>query len=228
MSSGAINITTDIVLSAKLVLEYFENITIVGHGKVTLYFESHGAVKFVSCKDVTIEGINWKSYSFRNETSQPKIEFYKSSKVAIHNCSFHHIRGSAIVLSEVLGNVHINSCRFTHNIQYGDHGAVIYYSSETVSHTNLLLVIENCNFSYNEVASGVLYLKGNNNSDHIAEIQNSVFVKKQGVSLYNLHNSLHLKGHVLFYHNKANSGGGIASISSTIILDDTLNISFFQ
>ena len=229
VSNGIINITTDVVLSVKRVFKCLENITIVGHGNVTLYFQSDGAVKFVSCKNVTIENIKWKNYGSSNETSPAKIEFFKSAKVAIHNCSFHHIKGPAIVLSEVLGNVHITSCSFTHiNIQYGDHGAVMYYSSETASLPKLELIIYNCKFSFNEVASGVLYIKGNNNSDHIAVVQNSVFVENQGVSIYNLHTSLYLRGSVLFDQNKANSGGGIASIQSSIILDDRSYIRFFN
>ena len=229
VSNGTINITTDVVLSVKRVFKCLENISIVGHGNVTLYFQSDGAVKFVSCKNVTIEGIKWKSYGSSNETSQAKIEFYKSTKIAIHNCSFHHIKGPAIVLSEVLGNVDIASCHFTHiKIQYGDHGAVMYYSSEAISHSRLELVINNCNFSFNEVASGVLYIKGNNNSDHIAVIQNSVFVENQGVSIYSLHTSLYLRGTVLFDQNKANFGGGIASIHSSITLDERSYIRFFN
>jgi len=194
VNNAVIDITTDIVLSEKLVLEYFENITIVGHENVTVYIQSDGSVKFVSCKDVTIDGINWKNCGPRIKTSQPKIEFYNSSEVVIHNCSFHHIKGPAIVLSEVLGNVHIDSCTFMHNVQCEDDGVVTYYSSEAVNHTKLLLVINNCNFSFNKVTSGVLYIKGNNNFDCMAVIQNSTFVKNQGVPVYNAHNSLHLKG----------------------------------
>ena len=78
-NNSFINITTDIVLSSKLVLKSRENITIIGHGHVTIYFQSDGAIKFVSCKNLTIKSIFWQSCGSRNETSGQKIEFYRSN-----------------------------------------------------------------------------------------------------------------------------------------------------
>ena len=59
-SNTIINISTDVVLSTCVMVEGVDNITIIGRGTPTMNCNGIGSVKFVSCNNVTIEGVNWE------------------------------------------------------------------------------------------------------------------------------------------------------------------------
>ena len=139
-----INISTDVVLSSNVIREGLNNITIIGQGNPTVKCSGIGSVKFVSCNNVTIEGISWKRCGFKTQDeayTNSGIAFYSSSSIAIQNCSFHHSTGQAVVLLKVSGNVYITNCLFTHNKYYNHHGAAIYYTSSLEQSTQVQLVI---------------------------------------------------------------------------------------
>ena len=140
-SNGVTEITTDAVLPSLVILEGLENIVVVGLSNVSIHCNSVGAVKFISCRNVTIKGINWLGCGSKNE---PGIEFRNSSNITIQNCSFHNSTRQTIVLSEVSKNININSCEFIHNRRYDEgHGTAINFSSH--NHAQLHFVIDSCN-----------------------------------------------------------------------------------
>ena len=64
-----VNITTDAALFSTVTLEGLENIIIIGYSNPVLKCtDVVGAVKFISCRNITIEGIQWKGMqgSFRH------------------------------------------------------------------------------------------------------------------------------------------------------------------
>ena len=71
-----VNITIDVVLSSNVTIEGLENIMIIGHRNAVVKCNDVGAVKFISCKNVTIKGIKWegcgsKNYQELNSTTHP-------------------------------------------------------------------------------------------------------------------------------------------------------------
>ncbi|XP_065894207.1 metabotropic glutamate receptor-like protein P [Dysidea avara] len=222
-----VNITTDVVLSSNVILEGLENIMIIGHRNPVVKCNDVGAVKFISCKNITIEGIQWEECG----SDYPGIEFYNSSNVSFARCSFQNSKGKSVLLSEVSGNVHINNCNFTHNNEYSGHGAAILYLLDTNSSesTKYKLVIQNCKFIFNRATQSVVYIDGSGSRipGHVC-LQDNVFVNNTGVPIYISHTKLHIRGSVLFKGNTANSGGGIYSNNSNIIFYDKSDVNFIS
>ena len=223
-----ISIKIDVVLSSKVVLENVKNITLIGDNNVTVDCNGIGAVKFVSCSKVTVEGITWKSCGFINMSTHPGIEFYRSSNIVFQHCSIYNSTVQAVVFSDVSGNVSINHCYFVHNVndQCQDHGSAIYLS-RNVSPFQLFLVIDNCNFSSNGATTSVIYIDNSvrNQFDSIY-LQNSVFDMNKCTPIYILHQNLHINGSVRFWNNEANDGGGIFSTDSIITFHDKTHVEF--
>ena len=224
-SNTIINISTDVVLSSIVTLEGLDNIRIIGQGNSTVNCNDIGSVKFISCNNVTIEGVIWERCGFDNA---PGIEFYNSSNIVLQSSSFHHSVGQAVVLSNMLGNVYINDCQFTHNKYYKGHGAAIYHTSSPEQSTQVQLVINNCDISFNGPAESVVYIDNSNNkvNGHISLLQNSTLIQNKGVPIYISHTSLVLNNSVSFKDNNATAGGGIYSRNSIITFDDKCNVSF--
>ena len=222
-SNRNVILTNNNVLSSVVVFRGLENIMITGHLNPTINCNSIGGVKFVSSKNVTIEGINWERCG-SNDGSSPGVGFYNSSDIVIHNCTFHHSTGQAVVLSEVSGSVYITNSIFVHNNDFRGNGAAIHYSSVSKNRNQIVLVIGDCNFSSNGVAESVIYLYGtlNYQSNDLLLVQECVFTRNKGVPIYVTHNSVHLKGNVIFQHNEAGTGGGIHSLNSNIIFGGAL------
>ncbi|XP_065896048.1 probable outer membrane protein pmp20 [Dysidea avara] len=225
-SNEIISITSDaVMLSSIVTLEGVENITIIGHvNSTTVLCNDIGAVKFVNCNNVTIEGINWERCGLK---TMPAIGAYNSSSVVFENCSFLYSTGQAVVLSNISGIVCIKYCHFTHNNQQRGHGAALYYLSSTGNLTQTMISIDNSRFDVNVAASSVVYIGAlNNEYPRQNNVQNSIFIHNKGVPIYISQTSLHLSGYVLFKGNEADNGGGIYSNSSTVTFDGKSNVSF--
>ena len=223
-NNGVIKVTMDVVLPSIIILEDLENITIVGQRNTSINCRSVGAVKFISCSNVTIIGINWIGCGSKNN---PVIEFYNSSNTTIQDSSFHNSTGQAIVLSEVSSNVNISNCEFTHNSEHQGHGAAIHFSSQ--NHTQLHFVIDSCNFSFNGAADSLVYIDGPvNRLDNFLFVQDCVFIQNRGVPIYVSHHRLHLNGKLLFQQNRATAGGGIFAINSIVTFDNKADVSFIN
>ena len=229
-SNTIINISIDVVLSSNVILEGLNNITIIGQGNPTVNCNDIGSVKFVSCYNVTIEGVNWELYGSINLPAYPGVKFYNSSNIFIKDSSFHCSRQHAVVLSNMSGNVYINNCQFTHIKYHKGHGAAIYYTSSPEQSTQVQLVINNCHFTFNGPAESVVYIDNSNNkvNNHISLLQNSTFIQNKGLPTYISHTSLLLNNSVSFKDNKATAGGGIYSRTSIIKFDDKCNVSFYS
>ena len=180
-----------------------------------------GAVKFVDCNNVTIEGLNLEQCGSKDK---PAIGVYNSSSVVFGNCSFLYSMGQAAVLSNTSGTVYFKNCHFAHNNKHRGHGAAIYYLSSTVQS---MMVIDDNSFESNGPANSTVYIGAlNNKYPRCNYLQNSTFVSNLGVPIYLSHTNLQLYGSVLFKGNEAENGGGIYSTSSTVIFDDKCNVSF--
>ena len=121
-----INVSTDISLSSNIHFKDINNIIIIGQGDSTVNCNSIGSVKFVSCNNVSVEGLTGKGVVSVNN---PGMRFHNTSNIAIQSCSFHHSTSRAVTLSKVSGTVSINNCLFKHNKYHKRHGAAIYYTS---------------------------------------------------------------------------------------------------
>ena len=221
-----VSIRTAVVLYSSVTLEGLENIMIIGHRNPVVKCNDVGAVKFISCKNVTIEGIQWEGCG---SNDYPGIEFYNSSNVSFQRCSFHNSKGKSVLLSKVTGKVYVKFCDFTHKNEYRDHGAAIHYLPNTNSSTENRLEVQNCKFISNRANQCVVYINGSGSSipGHVY-LQDSVFVNNTGVPIYISHTNLHIRGSVLFKGNTAKSGGGIYSNNSTITFFDKSDVNFIS
>ena len=223
-SNSIVTVTEGTVLSLKVKLEGLDNITIIGQGNSTVSCNGIGAIKFVSCNNVTIRDIHWEKCGSNNESTYPGIEFHSSSNIVILNCSFHRSIEQAIVLSKVSGNMSINKCNFTDSAESRGHGIAIHHSNGIENDLHLGLIINNCNFSYNGAAKSVVYIDSLTNNP--LSVEDSVFSHNQGVPLYISNTALHLKGVVLFEHNIATDGAALFSNNSIIFFKGNSNFSF--
>jgi len=208
-----ITITTDVMLSSAVFIVGVDNTRVVGYNKLTVHCNNTGGLKFISCKNITIEGISWEGCGFNNKSdTDPVLGMYNSSGITIQNCTFHNSIGQAVVLSNVMGNVIINSCMFTNNTQYRGHGVAVYYPSGTDTH--VLFTIDNCSFTDNGRAESVVYIRGYKLREAIS-LHNSMFVNNHGVPLYISYQVVHIRGNLLV---KSNDNGGIFSTNNSYIL----------
>ena len=219
-------IEPNLVLNSKVRLENFESITISGHRTPTVMIcNGVGAISFSSCNNVTIKGINWENCGSCNESPYPGIGFYKSSNLTILNCTFGSSMGQALVFSESSDMVYIYNSVFTHNNQYGGHGAVLQHTPAATSHIRTKLVIDRCNFTYNGAAKSVIYIGGSGNRHHSC-LHNSIFVNNEGVSIYLSHHKLHIRGDVFVRQNVARDGRGSFSNNSVVVFKNKSNVIF--
>jgi len=219
-----VNITSDDMLSSNITLVGLENVTIIGHRNPVVNCNNIGAIKFISCKNIIIEGIQWENCG---SIIYPGITFYNSSNILFESCSFSNSEGRSVLLSEVLGYVYINNCNFTHKVEYKGHGAAIHYSTGTDRHSRHKLMIMKTKFISNRATKSVVYIDGSGSRirDRVY-LQDNVFVNNTGVPVYISHNSLYIRGSVLFKGNVAKSGGGIYSNASNIIFMKNSNADF--
>ena len=246
-SNTVMKVSTDVVLSSNVLLVSLSNIAIIGQGNPTVNYIASGSVKFVSCFNITIEGIIWKGSGSRghhtiyasdyyyyipfsgsgsdNENLLPGVEVQHSSNITIQNCLFNDAASQAVLLSNVSGNVHVSNCQFTDN-KYNGHGVALSFPAQS---TEAQLTINNCNFSSNGYSQSVVYIKNSNRSNHPSLLlQGSTFLNNQGVPIYIVQTSLILNNSVLFRNNRATNGGGIYSSNSTIIFDFKCNVTFMS
>ena len=97
-SNTIINISTDVVLSSIVTLEGLNNITIIGQGNPTVNCNDIGSVKFISCNNVTTEGVYWERCGSTKLSAYSGVKFYNSSNIFIKDSSFHRSRRQAVVL----------------------------------------------------------------------------------------------------------------------------------
>ena len=225
-SNDLINITADVMLLSIISLVGIENISIIGHNNPTVNCDNVGGMFFDNCHNCTIIGITWEKCG-KND-SIPAIEMYNSSNIIIENCSFQHSVTQVIALSEMLGTVTINRCKFIFN-QFEGHGTAIYYLSKITLYSEFQFTIANCNFTHNRASidKSVVYISPSNNiSMEQVHLTNSVFLSNQGSAIYISHHNIFASGIILFEGNEANSGGGIFITNHSNIVFQNSDVKF--
>ena len=210
-SDVTIYITTNMVLSSVIQFTHLKNIAIIGYNNPTVQCGYSGGLNFVSCHNVTIEGIIWNECGANTNISSIQgigLYMYNSSNTIFLNCTFQNSLGQSIVLSEMLGNVNINNCNFTHNSNYKNHGTAIHCLSKLNDNVQLVFTINNCVFDYSGGAS-IVYFYQPDASQICLSLQNSKFTNNQGVPIYIINGQLYINGVVLFEKNNATNGGGL-------------------
>ena len=211
------------MFSSKETIEGVENITIIGHRNPVIKCNYIGAVKFISCKNVTIEGIQWEKCGSKDH---PGIEFYNSSDVSFERCSFYSSEGTSVSLSEMCGNVYIFKCNFTHNNSSGN-GSTVHYIPNVYSNKQHCLLIQNSNFLFNQVNQSVVYIDGSGSRiTGQVYLQDITFVNNMGVPVHISFCNLYIEGSVLFQGNTAMYGGAIYSNNSAVMYFDNSNVHF--
>ena len=232
-SNVLLNITTDVILSLIINLSNIENVSIIGHNNPTVSCKDVGGIHFTFCNNCIIQGITWDgcgTVNIDNDTV-PGLKLSYSSNITIQNCSFQHSIGQAVVLSDISGDVNINHCKFVNNNHYRGHGAAISYSSNNImNYPPSLFKICNCNFTHNEGAESLVYIKnGMPELSNNITLCDSIFYNNQGVSFYVINQKVYLKGKLLFQNNRAYHGTGIyISDNSTVIFGRNSDVEFIQ
>ena len=210
-SNSLIKITTDLVLPSVVLLVDLENVSIIGYENPTINCDDAGGIHFDHCHNCTIVGITLQKCGSNNK---PAIDLYNSSNIKIENCSFQHSVAQAIALSNMVGNVTINGCKFLFNIFKG-HGTAIYYLPNIKQlHSKFQFKVTNCNFTHNGMSSSksILYIGPSKNkfmNQVIVYVMNSVFLNNQGVPIYISRQTVIVSGNILLKGNRAHKGGAI-------------------
>ena len=225
-SNATVYIRTDLILSSVIQLRDLKNIAIIGYNDPTVQCGYSGGLHFVSCCNITIEGIIWNGFNVNatvDVTQGIVIHLHHSSNIDLQNCTFQNLLCQSIVLSEVTGNVKISKCKFMHN-NYQSHGTAIQCTSN--DNTPLVFTIDTCTFNYNEGAS-IVHLYQYGTSQKYLQLQNSIFKNNQGSPTYILNQQLYITGMVLFEENNATSGGGpFATDHAKIIFNNNSIVTF--
>ena len=230
-SSALINITTDTTLSSLAKASYIENVSIIGHNNPTVNCKMFGGINLSFCNNCIVQGITWNECGTDNYAG---LMLTNSSNITINNCSFQYSKGQAILLSEVSGDVIVTNCNFVHNYHYRGHGAAIYYTSSSVTHSHQLsvqLTINDCNFTYN-YAKSLVYIKkkiSEYNNNMTLNLYSAKFCHNQGVSVYATNQNIYFDGILLFQNNTAKFGAGIyISDYSTVTFGKNSSVTFTE
>ena len=97
----------------------------------TVNCDNAGGIHFEHCHNCTVTGIVLENCGTTNDT-KPAIKFYNSSDITIENCTFQHSITQALVISEVLGNIRINGCKFLFNNKFQGHGVATLFIKNTM------------------------------------------------------------------------------------------------
>ena len=215
-----INMTTDVVLSSVVPIVGIENITLFGYDSVTLHCNNSGGLKFTSCNNVTIIGILWEGCG--TDSSSPALALYNSSMITVHYCTFQHSIGQALLLSNILKDVKISNCTFIHNNHQRGHGIAIHFLS--CNSSQVILMIDGCDFTENGKAESVVYFHGPNyNQNKSIYLHNCVFTNNRGISLHITYHDILITGKIVFQENK---GSSIFSHKSTVTFDENSCVNF--
>ena len=229
-SNVLINVTSDVNLSSLTEVLKLETITIIGQNNPTVNCKKVGGLHFTTSQNIRIQNITWNGCGIEHTDAIPTLKFSSSSNITIQNCSFQHSIGQAVVLSEVSGDVNIHHCQFVYNSHYKDHGATIHYSSNNYKdRPQFLLMISNCNFSYNKGAKSLVSMASKSSDNHgNITISSSIFSHNQGTSIYMKNQKVYLTGNLLFLNNTAKHGAGLQITSlSTLIFGNNWLINMY-
>ena len=234
-SNVLINITTDVMLSSLIKLSDLQNVSIIGHNNTTVNCKHLGGIHLTFCHNCIIQGVTWDGCGteITSNLTEPGIKLKCSSNVTIQNCSFQHLIGQTLVLSEVSGDVNITNCNFVNNSHYRGHGAAIHYSSmysaKKSFYDQFVFTLNHCNFTNNRHVTSLVYVENRLFKYHKIIFNNSIFSSNQGIPLYVINHKIYISEEILFQSNIAEDGAGIyISDHSTVIFGKTSNVTFTQ
>ena len=224
-----VNVTRNVALDSFEALVNLEFVTIIGHNNPTVNCSNEGGLKLSTCLNCTIEGITWVGCGsiVTKHTSQPVIQVHNSSNITIQNCSFLRSKGQAVLLSDVSGKVSFSHCKFTDNTDYGKDGVAIHYSSSATVKSELVLIVNHCNFSRNGKRSGrsIVHI-GKSTLYNSIILRDSSFDRNTGNCINVLMQNLHIDGTLELTRNKATNGGGIFATNSSITFGKMSRVTF--
>ena len=228
MNNGIVNIMMDVKLLSVVLLRGLHNILIIGHDNPTVSCDSAGGIHFEHCQNCTIRGIVLENCGNTNGSKQPAVKLHKSSDITIQNCTFQHFITQALVISEVVGNININGCKFSFNNKFKGHGAAIHYLPKIKHHSKFRLTISNCIFANNAMSGGsVVYISSSHNKSRERILfTNVTFLNNQGIPLYISHQTVFASGKILFKGNVGNKSGGIFITNHSNVLFHTSDSKF--
>ena len=218
-SNVVIELNISVVVTANITVENIDNFVMKSYADNTVHFTNTVNIRFVSCRNLTIEGISWRHIG--------GLQFHNSSNITIQSCYFHNSTRQAIQITGMQGDVKIKDCQFKHNVQYSGNGSAIHYSSGTVNNPPSVLSIKNCSFTSNGPSGSVVYLVSSSSNVYCSIfLQDSVFSHNQGVPIFVSNTQIQVLGTALFLRNSASNGGGIYSDES-IVLFNKCKVQFF-
>ena len=229
-SNAFINITADVMLLSIVSLVALENVSIIGHDNPTVNCGNAGGLYFDNCHNCTIIGITWEKCGNKTN-SKPAIELFNSSNIIIQNCSFQDSITQAIVLSEMSGNVSINSCKFVFNNHFEGNGTVIHYISQIRHHSKFRFIIINCNFTQNGASDDTILVYISPASDQSVEqvhFINNIFLSNRGRPIYVSYQKVIVSGFVMFEKNKVSNGGGMFITNHSNIMFKNSEVKFIN
>ena len=229
-SNGLINITADVMLLSIVSLVALENVSIIGHDNPTVNCDNAGGIYFDNCHNCTIVGITWEKCGNKTN-SKPAIELYDSSNIIIQNCSFQDSIAQAIALSEMSGNVSINSCKFVSNNYFEGNGTAIHYISKIRHHFKFQFMIINCNFTQNGASydTSLVYISpSSNQSVEQVYFINNTFLSNPGGLIYISYQKVIVSGFLMFEKNKVSSGARMFIINHSNIIFKNSSVKFIN
>ena len=183
-SDSIINVMCDVKLASIIELVGLTNISLIGYNNPTISCSNDGGLHFLFCHNIIIKGITWEGYGSKNLANPgPVIKLENSSAIAIKSCSFQHLVGQAVMLTEISGDVSIDYCMFINTRGYQD--SVMFYS---LASSTVKLSITNSNFKNNKGYESIVYLKSSqDNTGCYYLLENSTFIDN-GKMIFNFSN----------------------------------------
>ena len=180
-NDSVINIMCDGKLSSVIELAGLTNISLNGYNNPTISCSNDGGLHFLFCHNINIKGITWEGCGSSFANPGPVIKLENSSAITIANCSFQHLVGQAVMLTEVSGDINIDYCMFVNNRGYQD--SVMFYSSASSA---VKLSINNSNFKSNKGYENIVYLKSSqDDTEYHYLLENSTLkIMENGISFW--------------------------------------------
>ena len=226
-SNEVVNLADKAILSSSIDLFYLRNVSIIGENNFTVLCD-RSYMRIFFCNDLTFQGITWIGCGAPNLISNNAYAVMSVfGSVFIQKNTFQYSFGPALEF-HFNPEFTINHCSFM-NSNYRGHGAAIYMHHGS-SYSNVS-IINNCEFSYNEGVTSIVYLGNSYDSlDGYMYLNNTTFYHNQGVSIYLSSNYfLHLSGDVSLKNNIAENGAGIyISHHCTVVFGENSNVKFIN
>ena len=226
-SNVLLNVTSDVMLTSVINVSSLENVSIIGHNNPTVKCRGAGGIHLFLCRNCIIQGITWDECGSDNDEPAPGLKLTYSFNITVRNCIFQHSRGQTVAISEILGYVNIDGCKFHNNDPYEGHGPIlnIFTSSIGILQSSngmnqILLKIQDCSFAYNKVTTSLVYVE-NRIPEHSCKnimFLNTTFSHNLGVSIYAVNQKFNVNGNTLFQNNIAIDGTAIVISNHSAVI----------